>query len=128
MLESNYWLIFTSLSYQGVSKATSKGWQVGDDINALTKAGNYPSWKTVKSRYCKNVSNAAEDGEYSAENLAKISKGRAPLHDEIGVPKELNHIEGRGGTDPHNINNLTELWPWEHADVDPFRFYNGPRP
>jgi hypothetical protein len=57
-----------------------------------------------------------------------MTKGRAPLHDEIGVPKELHHIEGRGGTDPHNINNLIELWPWEHADVDPFRFYNGPRP
>ena len=50
------------------------------------------------------------------------------MHDEIGVPMELHHTNGRGGLDPHNIDNLQELWPWEHADVDPFRYYNRPRP
>jgi hypothetical protein len=47
-----------------------KGWKVGDLIDNLTKAGNEPSWSTVKSRY----------------------------------------------------------WPWEHAEIDPYRYYTGPRP
>ncbi len=26
------------------------------------------------------------------------------------------------------LTNLKELWPWQHAAVDPYRRYNGPRP
>lgn len=37
------------------------------------------------------------------------------------VRKELHHIAGRGGSDPHNISNLQELWSWEHAAVDSSR-------
>ena len=113
---------------EGASGAAKKGWQVGDDINSLTKAGNSPSWSTVKSRYWKNVANAAEEGEYSAGNLARMQKGNAPLHPATGTPMELHHINGRNIPDPHNINNLKEVWPWEHAEIDPFRHYNGPRP
>jgi hypothetical protein len=116
---------------EGAGKAggiSSRGWKVGDPINSSTKAGNYPSWSSVKSRYWKNAADAAEDGEYSTSNLARMNQGKAPLHDEIGVPRELHHINGRTGANPHNIENLQEVWPWEHADVDPFRYYNGPRP
>ena len=28
----------------------------------------------------------------------------------------------------NNIENLEAMWPWEHAAVDPFRFYTGPTP
>ena len=31
-----------------------KGWKVGDSIDNLTKAGNEPSWSTVKARCWKN--------------------------------------------------------------------------
>lgn len=110
------------------SKGTGKSWKVGDPINKLTKKGNYPSWSTVKSRYWKNVANEADEGEYSAQNLARMKKGKAPLHPKLNVPKELHHINGRNIPDPHNINNLQEVWPWEHADIDPFRHYKGPRP
>ena len=41
---------------------------------------------------------------------------------------ELHHIERRGGSDPHNINNLMEVWPWQHDAIDPYRYYNGPTP
>lgn len=29
---------------------------------------------------------------------------------------------------PHNIDNLMSVWPWEHAEIDPYRYYTGPRP
>ena len=111
-----------------IEGGSQPGWKLGDDINALTNQGKYPSWSTVKSRYWKNEANSAEEGEYSAENLARMTKGTAPLHDEIGVPKELHHVNGRDGVDPHNIENLKEVWPWEHSDIDPFRHYTGTRP
>ena len=108
--------------------ASTKVWQVGDDVNALTSKGNYPSWSTAKSRYWKNIADSAEEGEYSAENSSRMSSGKAPVHPETGTPMELHHINGRNILDPHNINNLQEVWPWEHTDIDPFRYYNGPRP
>jgi hypothetical protein len=57
-----------------------------------------------------------------------MRKGRAPLHDTFNVPKELHHIDGRNIPNANNINNLKAVWPWEHADIDPFRYYNGLRP
>ena len=41
--------------------------------------------------------------------------------EEIAVRKELHHKARRGGADPHRIENLEELWPWEHAARDPHR-------
>jgi uncharacterized protein RhaS with RHS repeats len=104
------------------------GWKVGDSITALTKAGNEPAWSTVRGRYWKNAADAALDGEYSAPNLARMGRGLAALHDELGVSMELNHIVPRYMGGGHDIENLEQLWRWEHAAVDPFRFYNGPTP
>ena len=41
---------------------------------------------------------------------------------------ELHHImpQREGGT--HDPDNLQEVWPWEHDAIDPYRYYNGPRP
>ena len=39
-----------------------------------------------------------------------MKQGLAPV-DENGVSKELHHINGRNIPDPHNINNLQEVWP-----------------
>jgi len=106
----------------------TKGWKVGDPIDNLTKAGKEPSWSTVKARYWKNEAFYNSD-LYSERNLEFMKKGKAPHYDEIiDVPKELHHIKGRKIDNPHNINNLKEVWPWEHEDIDPFRHYNGPRP
>jgi hypothetical protein len=102
-------------------------WEVGDPINAPTAHG-YPSWSTAKSRYWKNRAQGAEAGEFSEENLARMMEGSPPLHDELGVAMELHHIAGRDITDPHNINNLQEYWPWEHDENDPYRHYRGPTP
>ena len=105
-----------------------KGWKVGNPIDNLTRAGNEPSWNTVKSRYWKNE--AYYNAElYSQRNLKFMKKGKAPHYSEsIDVPKELHHIEGRNIPNPHNETNLLEVWPWEHDDIDPYRFYIGPRP
>ncbi len=57
-----------------------------------------------------------------------MKQGKPPLHDEVEVPQELHHKNGRKVPNPHSSNNLEELWPWEHDAVDPFRHYRGPRP
>jgi hypothetical protein len=116
------------VSATGVAAETaSTGWRVGDPIENLTKAGNSPAWSTVRALYWKNAANDALDGEYSAANLARMSAGKPPLHDELGVPMELNHIIPRSQGGGHTLDNL-ELWPGEHAAVDPYRFYTGPTP
>ena len=104
------------------------GWKVGDPIENLTRAGNSPAWSTVRGRYWKNAANDALEGEYSGSNLARMQAGKPPLHDELGVPMELNHIIPRWQGGAHTLDNLEPLWPWEHAAVDPFRFYTGPTP
>lgn len=86
------------------------------NITYATKSGKYPSWETVKARYWKLM------------NKGKVPTGTARVKilktqtiEEIEVSKELHHINGRGGADPHNFNNLEALWPWEHQAIDPSR-------
>ena len=111
----------------GEGTVKNKGWNVGNPIDNLTKAGNEPSWDTVRARYWKNKA-YYNSGSYSSENLELMKKGRAPRYDTIDVPKELHHEKGRNIENPHNINNLQEVWPWEHAEIDKHRKYTGPRP
>lgn len=110
------------------ANTTARGWKVGDPIENLTKAGNSPAWSTVRARYRKNAAGDALEGEYSASNLARMQAGKPPLHDELGVPMELNHIIPRSHGGGRTLDNLEPLWPWEHAAVDPCRFYTGPTP
>jgi len=105
----------------------SNGWHVGEPIDALTKAGNIPAWSTVRARYWKNVASDPNTDE-TPGNLARMKCGLAPQHAEIGASKELNHIVARYLGGGSQISNLEEVWPWEHAAVDPFRFYSGPTP
>lgn len=86
------------------------------NITRLTRAGNYPSWSTVKSRYWKLMNNG------------KVPKGKAVVRvretgevKTIKVSKELHHTNGRTGPDPHRFSNLEEVWPWEHAAIDRYR-------
>ena len=57
-----------------------------------------------------------------------MRKGRAPIDLETEASMELHHKEGRDIPNPHNIDNLEPLCPWEHDVKDPYRHYTGPRP
>jgi len=102
----------------------SKGWKVGEPIDNLTKAGNKPSWSTVRTRYWKNEAKL-NASSYSAKELTRMQKGRAPL---VASPfngklysMELHHVNPRrlGGSDTYD--NLMKVTPWDHASIDPFR-------
>jgi hypothetical protein len=104
--------------------ATSAGWRVGDDVYAATRAGNSPSWSTVRSRLWKNeASDPKISSQWSDSNLARMQRGLAPQRfnpDKGGLESmELSHepVPFRdGGTD------FVPRWPQDHALVDPFRF------
>ncbi len=104
-----------------------KGWKVGDPIDNLTRTGKEPSWSTLRARYWKNKAYYYAD-DYLESDLIRMRKGRAPIDIETGASMELHHINGRHITNPHNIDNLQEVWPWEHDAIDPNRHYTGPRP
>lgn len=95
------------------------GWNIGDDIYNLTKAGNSP---TVRSRFWKNEAANPQYGSWSDEQLARMGTGRAPQRynpDKGGIESmDLSHepIPFRdGGT------NVVPRWPQDHAAIDPFR-------
>ena len=107
-------------------KVASKSWKVGNDINALTKAGKVPSWTTVRQRYWKNEA-LNNVGNYSEKNLARMRKGLAPQRYNASSGKmesmELHHIIPQRTKAPgiNNIDNLKSVWPDEHAAIDPYR-------
>jgi hypothetical protein len=103
--------------------AATRGWRLGDAIDVLTRAGNEPTWSTVRARYWKNAAATELPGEYSAANLARMQRGLAPQ--ENGVSMELHHILPRRLGGDNSFQNLEPLWPDEHAAVDPFRHLGG---
>ncbi|GEM_PF-5978393 len=117
----------TSYGKSSPNLTKPKGWKVGDPIDNLTKAGNEPSWSTVRSRYWKNKAYYYAD-DYLESDLIRMRKGQAPLHSKYNVPMELHHKNGRNIANPHSIENLQEVWPWEHDLIDEFRHYTGPKP
>lgn len=86
------------------------------DISYETRTGNYPSWNTVKRRYWKSV-----NGGNVPTAKVKVRDRKTGEIKTITVQKELHHIKGRNVDDPHNFDNLKEVWPWEHEAVDEFR-------
>lgn len=102
----------------------SVGWKVGDPIDNLTSKGNEPSWSTVRQRYWKNEA-YYNPSAYTTENLERMKKGLAPRQYNIDTglmeSKELHHIDGRDIPNPHNIENLKQVWPEEHEKIDPHR-------
>ena len=108
-----------------VEETTQQGWKLGDDINVLTKNGNYPSWETVRKRYWKNEA-FLQTNIYNESNLLRMKSGKAPLvqfDNGLFYPKELHHIDGRNIPDAHNINNLLPVMPWEHSKIDKHRHF-----
>lgn len=113
--------------------AEGDNWEVGEPIDKPDSDGNYPSWKTVRERYWKTRAATASEGEFSEQNLGRMRRGLAPVarvrvinkdgeEEIILVSKELHHINGRDIPNPHAAENLQELWPWEHAEIDPDRY------
>ncbi len=98
-----------------------RGWSVGEPVNNLTTAGTVPTWTTVRRRFWKNQAQC-QPKEYSASELERMQKGLAPQRynpkTEKLESKELHHIPPqRDG----NLFKVVEVWPEEHAAIDPFR-------
>ena len=76
------------------AKTVKKGWKVGDDVASLTRAGNTPSWSTVRQRYWKNE--AFYNPSKYPNDISRMEKGLAPIGDDF-FPMELHHPYGRNG-------------------------------
>ena len=116
--------VVSSISHANKAKDAAKiGWKVGDDISKLTRAGNVPSWSTVRQRYWKNEA-LTNFKKYSPENLMRMSHGRAPLvkYEKTGefYSMELHHPNGREGK---NMFCFIKVTPWEHDILDPYRHF-----
>ena len=99
--------VVSSISHANKAKDVAKvGWKVGDNISNLTRAGNVPSWSTVRQRYWKNEA-LTNYKEYSPEDLLRMSQGRAPLalnpNNGKMYPMELHHPNGRSGDNFFNF-------------------------
>ena len=88
-----------------VVEATNKGWRVGDDITNLTRAGNTPSWSTVRQRYWKNE--AHFHPELYPNDLDRLKKGLAPIGEDT-FSMELHHPFGREGDNFFVFEPLTQ--------------------
>jgi hypothetical protein len=105
------------------------GWKVGDQINNLTRFGKVPKWSTVRKRYWKNQAHEIKSNPnfrpdyYTQENLKRMEKGLAPQQFNRTTRQlesmELHHTPPQrdGG-----LFDFTELWPQQHAELDPSRF------
>ena len=116
--------VVSSISHADKAKDVARiGWKVGDDISNLTRAGNVPSWSTVRQRYWKNEA-LTNYKEYSPEDLLRMSQGRAPLalnpNNGKMYPMELHHPNGRKGSD---LFNFIQVTPWKHAEIDKYRHF-----
>ena len=86
------------------ASSVQRGWHVGDSIDNLTKAGNTPSWSTVRQRYWKNE--AYYNPQEYGDQLGRMRKGLAPL-DDLGESMELHHPLGRAGNNYYNFTPVT---------------------
>jgi RHS repeat-associated protein len=109
-------------------------WRVGGSITQAMPDGSYPSWLTIRSRYWQNRAAAAAPTEFGPQNLGAMRAGNPPSarvvvrnnatgqEQTIRVVKELHHARGGRGTPGFDTPvDLREVWPWEHAAIDPSR-------
>ena len=92
----------------GAVDTAKTGWHVGDNITNLTKAGNTPSWSTVRQRYWKNE--AYYHPELYPNDLNRLKRGLAPIGAD-GFSMELHHPLGRNG---HNFFIFEPLTQTQH--------------
>lgn len=100
------------------------GWSLGDDITNLTKAGNDPSWTTVRQRYWKNEAHYNKE-LYSDFDIERMEKGLAPQVEMDGkkYSMELHHKKPRHEGGDNSYDNLQKVTHWEHAEIDKFRHF-----
>ena len=89
---------------------THKGWKLGDNVTKLTKAGNKPSWSTIRNRYWKNEALLNSHKYTDPKDIDLMKKGRAPIGYD-SKPMELHHPLGREKGD-----NLFIFYPMHHTD------------
>jgi hypothetical protein len=102
-----------------------KGWTAGQPHNNRTAFGTVPKWSTVRRRYWKNRADWAKTNthDYTDNQLKRMEQGLAPnrKNERTGLieSKELHHnpSQKNGG-----LFDVEELWPEEHARVDPDRY------
>lgn len=103
----------------------------GDYVNAaLSATSMIPVVGDAVSKGGKAVKTAikhTDDIVAAGKQIAKQA-GKAPGHPEVDVPMELHHKNGRNIPNPHAQDNLQQVWPWEHAEIDSYRHYSGPIP
>jgi|GEM_PF-937513 len=106
-----------------VTKRGDSRWRVGDDIWKPTPKGVEPAWTTRYQRHWKaRASGKDAIEEWGAENVERMKRGRAPQrrNRETG---ELESMELHHHPVPrrHGGNEFIEVWPEEHARMDPYR-------
>jgi RHS repeat-associated protein len=92
----------------------------------MTDPQDAASWPAIKRLRWKQKAAEAKPGEYSEENLDRMRGGKPPIDAETGQSKEFHHDPPQREVGPEGP--VEDVWPWEHADIDPCRHYNGPRP
>lgn len=102
-----------------------KRWARGDAIDKPLPDGSAPTWDVVRSRYWKNRSEAATQGEFSVDNLRRMSRGAAPLDYNTRAgqweSRELHHFDPQRNGGSHAPINLREVTPDQHRALDPHR-------
>ena len=93
------------------AETVNVGWHIGDDITNLTKAGNEPSWSTVRQRYWKNEAHNHPD--LYEKDLERLKKGLAPIGED-GFSMELHHPNGREGANFYIFEPLTRT---KHREI-----------
>jgi RHS repeat-associated protein len=107
-----------------------KRWRRGEAIDKPLPDGSVPSWDVTRQRYWKNRYEASKNtGEFSASNLERIRRGRAPVdyNPRTGQfeERELHHVIAQQHGGPNSPLNLRELTPDWHAEVDALRIREG---
>jgi RHS repeat-associated protein len=91
------------------AKAGSKAANAGRKV--------YKSWSAAKRAYWK--SHGRLDGKPPTRTvLVRLKNGSLK---EIQESKELHHIKPQRSGGSHDPSNLKEVWPTEHAKIDPHR-------
>ncbi|MCC7541816.1 MAG: RHS domain-containing protein [Deltaproteobacteria bacterium] len=112
-------------------------WRLGGPITQLMPDGSYPSWGVIRERYWMTRAAQAAPGEFGPANLAAMRAGYPPSArawvrstdtgrlTQIRAVRELHHARANRGVPGFDSpTDLREVWPWEHAAIDPHRRLN----
>jgi len=117
-------------------------WRTGGSITQITPQGTFPEWwastapakpYTIQGRYWINRASLAQNNEFTSRQLGQMQMGFAPsarvmvrnnrtsLIETRNVSKELHHSGGRNISNANEPFYIYEVWPWQHAGIDPQR-------